>query len=577
VILLQRLIGLAIGAWLALSLAIRYRLGPATHTVTRHRHIRLTMPDGVDLMTDHYAPDGFGPHPTLLMRLPYGRDGFANIATAYARRGFNVIVQACRGTENSGGEFNPLVNERADGLATIEWLKQQPWYDGRLGLTGPSYLGYAAWAISDAPEIKALAIKVSSAEFRSVVFPSGAFHLGLWLSWLQTIEALRGSPFRVLIRMMTGDIERRTKRASFTLPLVEADIAAVGRRVPFWRDWFDTAIEDGPFWQAMDHRPRLTATTPPVHLMSGWYDFMIDQLLRDYQALVAAGQRPYLTVSTSTHITGGHEADNPPATLAWMRAELLGDRSGLREKPVAIEISGLRQWREYDSFPPGKPRLETRYLLPDGGLSTAPALPSRPSRYRYDPADPTPNLGGAIFAFTGAGPVWQRPLEARADVLTFTSAPLGDPLTIIGNATARVFLRTSIPHADLLVRLCDVNRPGVSINICDAFVRLTPDTPRNNDGVVEIELRLHATAHCFLVGHRLRVQISSGAHPRYARNTGTGEPVGETTTLVACDVEILHDIKHQTAIVLPSYHLDQAASSTCRMMTTPSRTSRRKR
>lgn len=538
---------------MAIYFAWRYGLPPALNRAHITRDIVVTAADGVALMTDHYAPTSLGPHPTLLMRLPYGRNGFANIARCYAERGFNVVLQACRGTEASGGRFNPLVEERADGLATLAWLKHQPWFDGRLGLTGPSYLGYANWAISDAPEVKAMAVKVSSSEFRSVVFPGGAFHLGLWLSWLQTIEDLRGSVILAFARMITGDFERRTHKASFTLPLSKADNVAVGHDVWFWNEWFEIAIEDGPFWHAIDHRGRLGAATPPVHLLSGWYDFMVDQVLRDYHLLVEAGQRPYLTVSSTTHITGGHEADNPIETLAWMRAELLGDRSGLREKPVAIEISGTGKWHEFDSFPPGPPRLDRRYLIGDGTLSTAPALPSPPSRYRYDPADPTPNLGGAIFAFTGSGPVWQRPLEARPDVLTFTTAPLTDPLTIIGNVAARIFIRASVEHVDLFVRLCDVNPQGISINICDGLVRLTPDTPRDDAGVMQVDLRLHATAHCFLRGHRLRLQVSSGAHPRYARNTGTGEPAGEATTLVAADVEILHDQRHLAAIMLPVY------------------------
>lgn len=555
-IILLRLVGLAIGIYAMIAAAIRYRVGPATHQVHRTTGIEVSMPDGVALMTDHYSPIGPGPHPTLLMRLPYGRNGFASVAFMYARRGFNVVVQACRGTEESGGEFNPLVNERTDGLATIEWLKAQPWFDGRLGLTGPSYLGYAQWAISDAPEVKTMAVKVSSAEFRSVVFPGGAFHLGLWLSWLQTIESLRGNPMATFFRMLTGDFERQTHKASMTLPLVEADKAAVGHEVGFWREWFEKAIEDGPFWHQMDQRSRLGATTPPTLLMSGWYDFMIDQLLSDYQRLVAAGKQPHLTISSTTHITGGHEADNPVETLAWMRAELLGDRSGIREKPVAIEISGTGRWHEFAAYPPGPPHhIDRRYLIANKALSTAPALPGPPSRYRYNPADPTPNLGGAIFAFTGAGPVRQRSLEKRSDVLIFTSARLIDPLTIIGNVEATIFMRASVEHADLFVRLCDVGPRGQSINVCDGFLRTTPETPRNDDGVMEIELLLHATAHCFRVGHRLRVQVSSGAHPRYARNTGTNEPVGEATTLVPADIEILHDQRHHSAIMLPVYNL----------------------
>jgi len=555
VIIFLRLIGLAIAIYATIAFALRYRLGPKLNQVEKTTGVRVAMPDGVELATDLYQPASPGPHPTLLMRLPYGRQGFAGIALVYAHRGFNVVVQACRGTEASGGEFNPLANERSDGLATIAWLKRQPWFDGRLGLTGPSYLGYTQWAISDAPEVRTMVIKVSSAEFRSIVFPGGSFHLGLWLGWLQTIEGLRGDPLKMFIRMMSGGIERKSKEASMSLPLVEADVAAVGQRVPFWRDWFASAIEDGPFWQGMDHRNLLGARTPPVHLLSGWYDFMVDQLLRDYQTLVAAGRQPYLTVSSTTHITGGHEADNPVETLAWMRAELMGDRSGIREKPVAIEISGNGGWHEFDAFPPGPPQRQTRYLIGDGGLSTAPALPGAPSRYRYDPADPTPNLGGAIFAFTGAGPVWQRPLEARPDVLVFSTVPLMDSLTIIGNVTARIFMRTSTGHGDLFVRISDVNPLGVSTNICDGFIRTTPETPRDDHGVMAIDLNLHATAHTFQRKHRLRVLIASGAHPRFMRNLGTDEPIGEATRMVPADIEILHDHKHKSAIVLPVYKL----------------------
>lgn len=553
---LYRIAAVVIGLYFGVRFMMTHKVGPALHRIRRTSDIPVAMPDGVVLMTDVFAPEAPGPHPTLMMRLPYGRDGFAGIATVYARRGFNVVVQACRGTEASGGQFNPLVNERADGLATLNWLRQQPWFDGRLGLTGPSYLGYTQWAISDAPEVKAMAVKVTSAEFRSVVFPGGAFHLGLWLSWLQTIESLRDDPTKSFLRMITGDIERRSHKAALTLPLVDADKTDVGHEVWFWHEWFDTAIEDGPFWHEMDYRRLIGPDTPPALMMTGWYDFMVDQLLRDYRSLVEAGQRPYLTVSVSTHITGGHQADNPVDTLAWMRAHLMGAAGELRQKPVAIQMSGTGKWHEFEVFPPGPPEWQTRYLIGNGALSTAPALPGPPSRYRYDPADPTPNLGGAIFAFTGAGPVWQRPLEARPDVIVFTSGKLDDPLTVMGNVEATIHLRSSNPHVDLFVRLCEVNPFGVSINICDAFQRLTPDTPRGDDDVMTVSLRLHATAHCFERGHRLRIQVSSGAFPRYARNTGTGEPVGDTTRLVPAEVEILHDHKHKSAIRLPVYRFE---------------------
>jgi putative CocE/NonD family hydrolase len=488
------------------------------------------------------------------MRLPYGRRGFAGIAEAYAERGFHVVIQACRGTERSGGEFDPFANERADGLATLDWIKAQPWFDGRIGLTGPSYLGYAQWAISDAlPETAALAVKVTTADFRPVVFPSGAFHLNLWLSWVQVIEGLRHRPLATAARMFSGDIERRTQRAAAVLPLIEADRKAVGHKIGFWRHWFEHAIGNDAFWTALDHRHRLNDRTPPVHFISGWFDFMLDPLLADYQRLVALGHRPYLTVGTWFHIAEELQRDNLRETLIWMRACLMGDRTGLRTRPVRLHISGRDEWHEFETYPPGPPLPQTWSLGSNGTLADHGATDSGNAAYRYDPADPTPNLGGAIFAFTGAGSVDNGPLENRPDVLVYTSRVLTSELTVIGQCQVTLVARASLPHADFFVRLNDVGPDGVSRNICDGFVRVTPQTPAEPDSSWRLSFPLHATAHSFLPGHRLRLLIASGAHPRYARNMGTAEPINTAVDMVANDMEIAHA---QTSIMLPTYRLD---------------------
>jgi len=527
-------------------------LPPRLNAVRKTRGLSLTMDDGVVLKTDHYAPRAGGPHPTILMRLPYGRRGFAPIAQAYAERGFHVIVQACRGTERSGGEFDPFANERADGLATLRWIEQQDWFDGRLGLTGPSYLGYAQWAISDAlPKISAMATKVTTSNFRPVVFPSGAFHLNLWLSWVQVIEGLRNRPLTTAARMFSGDIERRTERAAGVLPLINADKAVVGHKIGFWRHWFEHAIGNDAFWEELDHSHRLSRNTPPVHFISGWYDFMLDPLLADYQRLVALGHTPYLTIGTWFHIAEELQRDNLRETILWMRAKLMGDSSGLRQKPVRLHISGRNSWHEFDAYPPGPPALRTLHLSADRKLARVPAKKGADT-YRYDPNDPTPNLGGAIFAFTGAGAVDNAPLEARPDILVYTGPEIRDEVTIIGQCQVTLHARASLPHVDFFVRLCDVDPDGVSTNICDGFVRVTPDTPHEPDGSWRLTIPLHATAHAFRAGHRSRLLIASGAHPRYARNPGTGEHIATATKLIANDVEILHAGSH---IVLPVYDI----------------------
>lgn len=489
------------------------------------------------------------------MRLPYGRSGFSSVAEVYAERGFNVVLQACRGTEKSGGEFEPLVHERDDGLATLDWIKAQPWFDGRLGLTGPSYLGYAQWAICDAlPPQSAMATKVTSAEFRSVVFPGGAFHLGLWLSWLQIVEGLRGNPIFISQRMVSGGIEKRTLKASLSLPLIDADRVATGHKVPFWNRWLNDAVEDGPFWQAIDHRHRLGPTTPPTAFISGWYDFMLDQLLRDYARLVELGHAPYLTIGPWIHTSSDLQGECIRDTLAWMKAQLLDDRSDLRENPVRLFISGIDSWREFAAYPPGPHDTRTLFIQPGGRLGSQP-LAGPSDCYTYDPADPTPSIGGAMLAFTGAGPVDNAELEARSDVLAYTGDTLNAPLTIIGQVQVTLSLRASRPYFDVFVRLNDVGADGVSTNICDTLLRVTPDTAPEPDGTYRLKLSLHATAHCFLAGHKLRLLIASGAHPRFGRNTGTAEPVGTATTLEPVDIEVLHDPDYPGSIALPVYKL----------------------
>ena len=540
-------------------LADLYKLPKRKCGIVRTRGIRVPMYDGVTLVTEHFAPKLPGRHPTILMREPYGLSGFATIGEVYAERGYQVVLQACRGTDKSEGVFDPFGHEREDGLATIDWIKAQPWFDGRLGTSGPSYLGYAQWAICDAlPKKSAMAIKVTSAEFESIVFPGGGLAVGLWLSWIQTVEGIKGNPIRTAQRMFTGGIERTTLSATMKLPLRDADKRVTGRVVPFWRQWMEEAIGNDAFWHKLDHTHRIGARTPPTSFTSGWYDFMLDQLLRDYSVMVDAGQEPHLTIGPWTHVSPDLQMESVKQTLEWMDAKLLGDTSSLRQRPVRLWISGENQWREFDRYPPIEPESQIWQLHPDKILSQRPVRASPPDTYTYDPRDPTPAIGGAMFAFKGAGPVDQATLESRSDLLVYTSEPLFNAVTILGQVRIALYARSTLPNTDFFVRLSDVDENGVSTNVCDGFLRKTSSDPAVPDDIWKLSFRMHAAAHTFQRNHRLRVLVASGAHPRYARNTGTDEPLGEATTLVAADIEVFHDPAHPSAIHLPVVELDRA-------------------
>ena len=537
-------------------LARAARLPKARFRVRRIRNIRVPMRDGATLETELFAPRNGVRSPTILMRVPYGMRGFSAVAEIFAERGYNSVIQACRGTAGSDGEFDPLSHEREDGLATLDWIKAQPWFDGRLGLTGPSYLGYAQWAISDSlPRQSAMSIKVTSAEFKSVVFPGGSFNLGLLFGWIQVVEGIRSMPVRTARRIGSGGIERLSRRMSMRLPLIEADRRMFGREIGFWRRWLTDAVGNDAFWEPLDHTHRIGARTPPTSFVSGWYDFMLDQLLRDYETLIDAGGRARLTVGPWFHVSEELQFESIRDTLSWMNAELMGDRTALHDKPVRLHIGGRDEWHSFSAYPPGIPDMQIWHLHPNNVLSQRPVKASEADRYTYDPKNPTPSLGGAMFAFTGAGPVRQAELESRKDVLVFTSEPLFSDLTIMGNVRAMIYARASHPNADLFVKLCDVDEQGNSINVCDGIIRKTSGDPAVPDDIWKLNFKLHATAYTFRRNHSLRLLVASGAHPRYARNTGTDEPFGTATTLVSTDVEIFHDHARPSAIHLPVFEL----------------------
>jgi putative CocE/NonD family hydrolase len=533
-------------------------LEPAeTQQVVVARDVPVTMPDGVVLLGDHYAPQGLGPRPTVLVRSPYGRAGYTGLIFGWpiAERGFHVFIQSCRGTFGSGGKLEPLRHERADGLATVAWLKEQPWFDGRLATAGQSYLGMTQWAIAAdlGDELQAMTTWISSAEFRSLTYPNGSLFLETVLFWTQLVHAQDSSRFgtlgHLLTQVLTGN--RRLKAAFHHLPLNEGDRVATGQTIDFYQDWLAHNLPDDDYWAPADFTGRVPEITAPNHLIGGWYDILLPQTLREYTTLKTADRQPYLTIGPWPHTDMALTTYALRETIAWFRALLLDDRSGLREQPVRIHVMGADEWRDFPDWPPAGVRPQRWYLHPAERLAPQPPPASDPDRYVYDPGDPTPNVGGAVLGGV-AGPQDNRELEARPDVLTYTSAPLTETLTLIGPVAAELFVRPGREHADFFARLCVVEPEGKSTNLCDGLVRVAPGRPAADaDGCLCVRIELWPTAVRFRPGQRLRLQVSSGAFPRYARQPGTGEPLGTARILYPAVQHIYHDPARPSAVILP--------------------------
>jgi putative CocE/NonD family hydrolase len=520
---------------------------PASREVLFEPRLRVTMDDGVVLVADRYAPVGTRRAPTVLVRSPYGRTGAIGFlfGRLLAERGLQVIVQSVRGTFASGGTFDPF-HERDDGLATLRWLRDQPWHEGAIGTLGPSYLGIAQWAIAD--EVDAMAPSTTASQFRGMAFGNGAISLDTALTWMLILELQQR---RWGLLLLLDGLRRTLPGMHGHLPIAEIDERAFGAPVAYFREWIEQLAPDSPYWAARDFSSSVGAVEAEVQLTGGWYDIFLPWMIEDFRALQAGGRRPQLIIGPWAHTSPGLFGGSLREGIAWLRAHLLGDRRLVRDTPVRVYVTGGPGWRDLRDWPPPGTRDLTLYLQPGGGLGPSPPpAASRPSRYRYDPADPTPALGGAMLL--EQRPVRDnRPLEARSDVLTFTSEPLDADLEAIGPVRADIRLRSSLGDTDVFVRVCDVRRGGASRNVCDALVRLTPDEPpRDDDSVAAVSLELWPTAHRFARGHRIRVQVSSGAHPRYARNPGTGEDPVRATRLVAADQEIHHDVARPSSVTL---------------------------
>jgi uncharacterized protein len=551
---------------------------PVTGRISVDRDVEVRLTDGVILRGDHYAPALAGA-PTVLIRTPYGKRGnVALMARAAAGQGFHVLVQCCRGTYESTGHFAPMRHEREDGLATLAWLRAQPWYSGELCTFGPSYVGFTQWAIAaDAgTELKAMATVVTASQFRDSTYAGGAFSLDSVLTWAELLAAQEEPRWSRRVELWKG--QPRLHRGLAHLPLLEADAVATGAEVAFVREWLRHDDPGDPYWDELGHRHRIGEVGAAVLMIGGWQDIFLPWQLADYEALRASGRRPALTIGPWHHGSVGLHLSALREAMAWFKAHTSGGASAVsgasapgeastlggasageaglgspaspRARPVRLHVGGAGGgWRGFVTWPP--PSVPTSWFLhPAGGLADRPPATDREAgAFRYDPADPTPAVGGPRLVGKVAGVRDNRALEARPDVLTYTTAPLPAALEIIGPVSARVFLGSDLGYFDVFIRLCDVDTVGRSWNVCDGLARVSSGVA--GDEVHEIEVSLWPAAHRFGPGHRIRLQISGGAHPRFARNTGSGEALGAATHLRAGWRRVLAGPSLPSAVILP--------------------------
>ena len=543
------------------------------HAVRIDRGVAMRTADGVTLRADVYRPLRVDKAPTILVRIPFSRtlnnSLFATVVGRFwAERGYTVVIQGTRGRYASEGRYYPLRHEREDGLATLGWLARQPWFDGRVGMWGGSAFGHTQWAVSDAlPAFRgAMMVQIASTDFREMFYPGGAFALRSALYWAMRSHGPQD----------VWPDDAAVERGAAALPLTRADDVA-GTDVPFFNDWLRHPERDA-YWQIIDGDDRAATVKVPVHVMAGWYDPFLPTQLRDFARIRAAASPEVARDSRLVIGPWGHaeqvtfpdgyrprnyRLESLAPTVSWFDRHMRGGQPvASSSSPVRIYVMGANTWRDEQEWPLARTRHISYYLRSggrangaagDGRLTTdAPVTPEPADAFTYDPHNPVPTKGGAELG-TGGGIAPQNDVEARADVLVYTTPPLDRDTEVTGEIVARLYVATTAPSTDFTAKLVDVHPNGAAYNVTDGILRrrYTPQVDPARATPEPINVRLWPTSMVFRRGHRIRLEVSSSNFPRFDRNLNSGEPAASATRAVLAMQAVYHSPESASALVLP--------------------------
>ncbi|MGB6944406.1 MAG: CocE/NonD family hydrolase, partial [Bryobacteraceae bacterium] len=540
-----------------------------------------------------FLPPGSGRFPTVLIRTPYGKGPDLPVSyRSFINHGYTVVMQDVRGRYGSAGGFNVLNQEGPDGYDTLNWIAAQPWSDGKVGMIGGSYLGIAQWrvALLNNPHLKAIFPVVSGSDdyFDRYYSEGGAMKLGHRLLWM----SLNLTP--------PGTAKPKFGDYIYHLPLRSVDRSATRRTQGFYQTILNHPTYDS-FWKNLSIRENIERVHVPVFSVGGWYDNFAESDLEAFSALhkldgrlddrhrIMIGPWAHNMSTPFPGVTYGDDSSSPIRSyqIAWFDHWLKGApedahrfspekwhavRSEVDEAPVHIFVMGVNRWRDEPDWPLERARPAALYLASEGAansLSGGGVLQWKPERaktpeatdsFTYDPRNPVPTRGGAVCCDPKVfpwGPIDQRPVEKRKDVLVYTSAPMKQDLEVTGPIRVVLYASTSAPDTDFTAKLVDVFPNGEARNLTDGILRV-----RYRHGLEKAELAepgkvyplvidAGVTSNVFLAGHSIRVEISSSNFPRFDRNPNTGRPFADETTLKKARQVIYHSRQYPSHLVLP--------------------------
>lgn len=534
---------------------------PRVPRIERRRNVPVPLADGTVTIADHWLPVRADRPPLVLLRSPYGRMVFnLLVGRTLAHQGFQVLIQSSRGTDGSAGRFDdPFACELEDGAATVRWLIEQPWYPGSFATFGDSYLGWAQIALAEAAadHLAAMVLRVAPSSLYDMIWPGGAFVYKTVFSWsLMARMNPRIDVTRLLRERLVSN--RIVAMGKGDEPILTAYKKLSKGRLGFFEDWLSHPLRADAYWGRTEIIERLDAVRCPVLVQGGWYDIFLEDSIRQFQRLEAAGAPAELVIGPWTHADHLGRAIRPTmATAVEFLHRTIGNGATGATQPVPVRLIEINtnEQLELPTWPAetdGQSRQQRRatWHLADGGrLDPQPqSVPGQVS-FRYDPADPTPAVGGA-FNDRAGGAKDNTELERRPDVVTFTTDPLPEEMHLLGSPHVNLTFGSDRPETAVFVRLCEVTAAGASINVTDRIVLLRV-ADRRADATWQVSATLPPTCIAIPAGHRLRLQLSSGAYPRFARHPGTTTPPGEAAEYHAAQQQIRYGASSAGSVYLP--------------------------
>jgi hypothetical protein len=577
----------------------RYSWPPPRFQVRLEENTMIPMRDGIKLATDLYFPAGVESKlPVVLIRTPYNkaryRQAQRSAARQFAGQGYIVAVQDKRGRFASEGEYIVQGGDVKDGYDTVDWLAKQPWSNGNIGTYGCSYEGDVQILQAQArhPKLKALipqaaGSSIGAAGNRYYYFGArkgGNIELAGGLGWF----ANNGN--KVRSKPSSNLPESRFRQIWDTLPLLGM-VERAGGPPTDWNDIVSRELTD-PWWDQFGYlKGNEQFDVPALHINS-WYDFGVAETLLEFNLLrtnassARGRENQFAVISPTSHCRsetatartivgerdlGDAQFDYYSLYLSWFNHWLKGIANRVTNRPkLMIYVMGRNLWRAENEWPLARTQYTKYYLHSDGHansrsgtgtLSTAAPEQEPPDRYTYDPSKPVPSRGGPLCC-TGTpdapeGSFDQSEIEARQDVLVYTTPALSEGVEVTGPVKAVLYVSSSAKDTDFTVKLVDVYPDGAAYNVQEGILRarhregFTKKVWMKPGEVYEVTVDLEATSNYFGPGHRIRIEVSSSNFPRFDRNLNTGGNNYDETTWVVAENQIHHSAKHPSHVLLP--------------------------